>query len=146
MNTESEQQTPSQIRTMLLELNRNESRILYERLKGMLTFQGLLFASVGISASQNLYLLAILVSAVGGFACIPWRIAVQVSYRGADQIEKKMDALNEKLEQHSRLPPIDAVDVTPWEFRLLPEVLLPVAVGITWILVVSYLIVRSICG
>jgi hypothetical protein len=146
VSTEVDQQTPSQIRAMLLELNRNESRILYERLKGMLTFQGFLFASVGVSASRDLFLLAILISAVGGLACIPWRVAVQVSYRGAEKIGKQITALNQQLEETRRLPSLDAVDVRPWEFRLLPEVALPIAVGVTWILIVAYLIVRSVRG
>lgn len=79
-------------------------------------------------------------------ACIPWRIAVQVSYRGAEQIGKQIDALNLQLDENKRLPPVDAVDVTPWEFSLLPEVVLPFAVGFTWVLVVVYLIVRGIRG
>lgn len=136
MSTEVDQQTPSQIRAMRLELNRNESRILYERLKGMLTFQGFLFASVGVSASRDLFLLAILISTVGGLACIPWLVAVQVSYRGT----KKMGKLNQQ--ENNSLPPLDAVEVTPREYCLLPEVFLPIVVGVTWILVLGYLVSR----
>jgi hypothetical protein len=146
MNTEIDQQTLSQIRAMLLELNRNESRILYERLKGMLTFHGFLFTSVGVSASNDLFWLAIPIAAVGGLACIPWRVAVRVSYRGAEQLGKQFAELNKQLDEKKRLPPLDAVEVNWWEFRLLPEVALPFAVGFTWILVLTYLFVRIIRG
>jgi len=146
MSTNGDQQNPSQVREMLLELNRNESRILFERLKGMLTFQGFLFASVAVCASNHLFILPILISLAGGLACIPWRFAGRISYRGEDQLKKQMSALNARLEEGGRLPPLDAVDVEPWEFGLLPEVALPVAVGCIWILVIAYLIVRSILG
>jgi hypothetical protein len=144
MSNGIDQPTPYQTRAMLLELNRNESRILYERLKGMLTFQGFLFTAVGVLTSHDLFFLALLVSAVGGLACIPWRVATRVSYRGLEQIGKRIAALNEKLEESSRLPPVDAVDVNSWEFRLLPEVALPFAVGLTWIVIGAYLMVTSI--
>lgn len=80
-------------------------------------------------------MLAILISAIGGLACIPWRIAVQVSYRDTEQIGKEIAALNQQLEKNRRLPPVDAIEVSRSEFRLLPEVALPFAVGFTWILV-----------
>jgi hypothetical protein len=139
MHSDDAKQTPSQLRAMYLELNRNESRVLYERLKGMLTFQGLLFAAIGVSASKQYFTIALLIAIVGGLACIPWAIAVLVSYRGEQKIGESFNAFNDGLGEDRRLPPLDAVDVRPWEFWLLPEVLLPGVVGLTWVGIILYL-------
>src|SRR5712692_2806268 len=69
-------------RSAYLELNRNESRIMAERLRAMLTFHGLLFAAVGVSAGQRLFLLALLLAFAGALLCLPWYHSVRLSYRG----------------------------------------------------------------
>lgn len=140
MNAEGDKQTQSQLRAMLVELNRNESRVLYERLKGMLTFQGFLFASVGISTSQDLFRLAVLICAVGGLVCIPWLVAVQVSYRGIRRISESVEPKYQQIMKS--LPPLDAVKVTALEYLFLPEVFLPIVIGGTWV-VLAYLIVSG---
>jgi len=72
--------TPEQAaqRAAYLELNRNESRIISERLRSMLTFHGLLFAAVGVSAGQRLFALALLLSIVGFVFCVPWFYSVEL--------------------------------------------------------------------
>ncbi len=52
--------------------NRNESRLVVERLKGLLTFHGFLFAAVGIAAAQKLFAIAIILSVRGALICLPW--------------------------------------------------------------------------
>jgi hypothetical protein len=142
MRVEDDRQTLSEIRAMYLELNRNESRVLYERFKGMLTFHGLLFAAIGVAANREYFTIAVLVAIVGGLACIPWWVSVRVSYRGADEIGRRFAELNLQREADRRLPPIDAVFVRRSEFLLLPEVVLPFVVGVTWMAIIFYLLFR----
>lgn len=67
-------------RNVYLELNRNESRIIAERMRALLTFHGFLFAAVGISAIQRLFVLALLLALVGAVLCIPWHRSVSLSF------------------------------------------------------------------
>lgn len=124
--------TPEQAaeRSMYLELNRNESRIIAERLRAMLTFHGLLFAAVGVAAGQRLFLLALLLAFVAALLCWPWYHSVHLSYRGCVAIGS---AYNQRKPDDA--PALDAYSTTPREFRLLPEVFLPVAVVLIWVLV-----------
>ena len=124
--------TPEQAaeRNVYLELNRNESRIITERLRAMLTFHGLLFAAVGVSAGQRLFLLALLLAFVAALLCRPWYHSVRLSYRGCGAVGR---TYNQRKPDDA--PELDAYSVTPREFWLLPEVFLPVAVALTWVLV-----------
>ena len=97
----------------------------------MLTFHGLLFAAVGVSAGQRLFVLALLLGLVGALLCLPWYHSVRISYRGCS-------AVGSAYEQRkpADAPGLDAYRIrTRWEFWLLPEVFLPVAIGLTWVLV-----------
>src|ERR1700687_6174797 len=104
-----EEVTPIEIREMYLELNRNESRIIHERLKGMLTFEGLLFTAVGVTATSKLFFLGFLVAVMGLLACVPWYIAVRGSYRGTSRIGDIFKAFNQSLNEKSQLPDLDAI-------------------------------------
>ena len=77
--------TPEQAaeRDVYLELNRNESRVLAERLRTMLTFHGFLFAAVGVSAGQRLFILALLLAWAGALLSLPWNYSVLLSYWGS---------------------------------------------------------------
>ncbi len=83
--------TPDELadRGVYLELNRNESRIITERLRAMLTFQGFLFATVGVAAGQRLCVLALLLAVVGAVSCWSWYYAVRLSYQGAAGIGRE---------------------------------------------------------
>jgi hypothetical protein len=124
--------TPEQVaeRSVYLELNRNESRIIAERLRAMLTFHGLLFTAVGVSAGQRLFLLALLLAFVGALLCRPWYHSVDLSYRGCAKIGSDY---NQRKPDDA--PSLDVYDITPREYSLLPEVFLPKAVALTWVLV-----------
>ena len=117
-------------RSVYLELNRNESRIIAERLRAMLTFHGLLFAAVGVSAGQRLFVLALLLAFVGALFCWPWYREVLLSYDGTAKIGSKY-----KLRKPADAPGLDAYNIEPEQFRLLPEVFLPRAIAVTWVLV-----------
>jgi hypothetical protein len=121
--------TPEQIaeRGVYIELNRNESRIITERLRGMLTFQGLLFAAVGVSAGQRLFLLALVLVIAGAASCWPWYKSVRLSFEGTAAIGHEYD--NRKP---ADAPPLDAYNVGPSQFKHLPEVFLPRAIALIW--------------
>jgi hypothetical protein len=129
--------TPEQqqaVRDMYIELNRNESRIVTERLRAMLTFHGLLFAAVGVAAGQRLFLLALLLACVAALVCVPWVYSILLSYWGLEELSKRYNNTNTPKPAHA--PGLDAYSITKrWEFPLLPEVFLPVAVALTWVLV-----------
>jgi hypothetical protein len=119
-------------RSVYIELIRNESRVIGERLRAMLTFQGFLFATVGVAASHRLFALALLVSGMAALSCLPWFWSVRMSYRGCEQLSRDYDA-----RKPGDAPPLDACGITSREFSLLPEVFLPVALAVTWLLVAS---------
>ena len=121
-------------RNVFIELNRNESQVLAERMRAWLTFYGFLFAAVGVSASQRLFILAMLLALVGAVLSIPWIRSVLLSYRGMAAISATYDKC-----KPVGAPGLDAYRVTRGEFMLLPEVSIPVAIGITWILVLAVL-------
>jgi hypothetical protein len=125
--------TPEQVaeRDVYLELNRNESRLIVERLRAMLTFHGLLFTAVGVAAGQRLFLLALLLAFVGALLCLPWYRSVRLSYRGCAAVGDKYGAC-----KPADAPGLDAYQVAPgWDVWLLPEVFLSVAVALTWVVV-----------
>ena len=135
--------TPEQAaqRAAYLELNRNESRIISERLRSMLTFHGLLFAAVGVSAGQRLFALALLLSIVGFVFCAPWFYSVELSYRGLAAIGAGYEKLN-----LTEAPPLDAYRIrNRREYSLLPEVFLPVATVVAWSLVAVVLVLYRAC-
>ncbi len=121
---------------MYLELNRNESRIMVERLRALLTFHGLLLAAVGVSSGQRLFLLAFLLACVGLLLCVPWIGSVRLSYRGCENIGHTYDNL-----KPADAPGLDACRISKWwEFSSLPEVLLPWVVLVTWALVLLVIV------
>lgn len=133
--------TPEEIaeRDLYLELNRNESRIISERLRGMLTFEGLLFAAASVSAGQRLFVLAGLLAVTGALCCWPWYYAVRISYQGAAAVGAEYNK-----RKPSDAPKLDAFNITvKWQFWCLPEVFIPVAVGVAWVLVVLTIIYYS---
>lgn len=123
------------VRDVYIELIRNESRILTERLRSMLTFQGLIFTAVGVAAGQRLFVLALLLAFVAGLFCVPWSHSVRLSYRGCEEKCRDYDKL-----KPTDAPPLDAYAVKAWEFWLLPEVFLPLAVAVTWLLVFAVVV------
>jgi hypothetical protein len=128
--------TPEQIteRNVFLELNRNESRIIAERMRALLTFHGLLFAAVGVAASQRLFILALVLAPVGALLCIPWSRSVSLSYKGCEALGKEY-----AKRKPADAPNLDAYSVDSSEFKLLPEVFIPKAIGVTWVLVLTVL-------
>ena len=124
-------------RTYCVELNRNESRVIIERMKALLTFQGFLFAAVGVAAGQKLYAVASLISIVGALTCLPWFVSVKVSYGGNALLTQRFKDCTE-----GKCPPLDAVDIKPWQFYLLPEVFLPNIVAITWLLILANVVTK----
>jgi hypothetical protein len=129
--------TPEQIadRDVYVELNRNESRIIAERLRGMLTFQGLLFAAVSVSAGQRLFLLTLVLATAGAVSCWPWRESVRLSYRGTEAIGREYNKC-----KPVDAPPLDACNISPAEFRHLPEVFLPQFIALIWSVVFMVII------
>ena len=77
---------PHELRELYLERNRNESRLIVKRLKGLLTFHGFLCAAVGIAAAQKLFAIAIILSVIGALICLPWYCAARLSYWRSDPI------------------------------------------------------------
>jgi hypothetical protein len=71
---------PHELRKLYLERNRNESRLAVERLKGLLTFHGFLFAAVGIVAAKKLVAVAIILFVRGALICLPWYCVARLSY------------------------------------------------------------------
>ena len=134
--------TPEQIaeRKVFLELNRNESRIIAERRQAMLTFHGFLFAAVGVSAGARLFILALLLAIVGALLCIPWRRSVSLSFRGCSAIGAEY-----AKRKPADAPNLDAYSIAPGEFKLLPDVFIPKAIGITWVLVFAVLVYYCCC-
>jgi hypothetical protein len=126
-------------RGICVELNRNESRILLERLKAHLTFQGFLFAAVGVAAGQHIVPLAVLISIVGIVACIPGYLFARISYNGLESLGNRFRPFVEE-----GYPPLDAVSIEPWQFRILPEVFLPIVNGITWLAILTLVALRWI--
>jgi hypothetical protein len=124
--------TPEQIaeRTVYVELNRNESRIIVERLRAMLTYEGLLFAAVGVAVTQRFFLLALLFVIAGALSCLPWYKSVRVSYNG-------MAAISERYKENKPgdVPELDAYNIAPRQFKLLPEVFLPWVIALIWCLI-----------
>jgi hypothetical protein len=120
-------------RRVYLELNRNESRIIFERMRAMLTFHGLLFAAVGVSAGQHLWGLAILLAIVGAAMCAPWAYSVRLSYKGTAGVGNEYNK-----RKPNDAPPLDAYAIPThrqWEFRLLPEVFLPWELLFIWVVI-----------
>jgi hypothetical protein len=124
-------------RDQYLELNRNESRLIAERLKGLLTFHGFLFAAVGLASTDKSK--AILLSIIGAVICISWYRSVRLSYAGLEKLSEQWKT-NDK---EGRLPGLDSVSIEPREIWLLPEVFLPVAIGITWLLILLTALFRA---
>ena len=118
-----------------LELIRNESRIIEDRLRSMLTFQGLIFTAVGVAAGQQLFALAFLLAFVGLLFCVPWYYSVRLSYRGCSAKSQEYNKFKD-----NDAPPLNAYDIKPWEFWLLPEVFLPLGLAVTWLLVFAVLV------
>src|SRR5271165_940833 len=117
-------------RSVYLELNRNESRIIAERMRSMLTFHGFLFTAVGVSASQRLFALALVLAFLGLLVCAPWFFSVLLSYRGIASVnanyrnrksadEAELDAYRVRNMGQNGWKPTWA-----GEFLLLPEVFL----------------------
>jgi hypothetical protein len=130
--------TPEQIaeRSVYIELNRNESRIITERLRGMLTFQGLLFAAVSVSAGQRLFLLTLVLAIAGAVTCWPWYKSVHLSFKGTEALGREY---NNRKPAHA--PRLDACNISPAEFNQLPEVFLPWAIAVIWLVVIAVIII-----
>jgi len=75
---------PHEIRELYLE--RNESRLIVECLKGLLTFHGFVFATIAIAAAQKLFAIAIILSVIGALICLPRYCVVRLSYRKSDRV------------------------------------------------------------
>jgi hypothetical protein len=120
----------NEIREALCERFRNEGVIVRDRIRILLTFEGFLFASLAFTVKNDLYMLAVVLAALGAIACLPVYYSVRLSFEAA----AKLGTQFQQLTPTHDYPPLAGYDVgTRGGIFLLPEVFLPILISIAWV-------------
>lgn len=120
------------VASALFERFRHEGLIIRERIRMFLTFEGFLFAALAVSIKAEHSILSFILVFLGIAAAIPTYVSIRISYVSTEELSKKFELI--KLD--GDIPPLPGYDVgNKGGIYFLPEVFLPLAIVIAWIII-----------